>query len=183
MPTGKRRRPPPGRGGNGFTYLGVLFLVMLMGLGLAGSLQAWSVSKQRERERDLLWIGDQYARALKAYYTQSPGPRQYPQRLDELLEDKRFPAPRRHLRRLYADPITNTSDWGLIKTPDGRISGVHSLSEAEPRKQSQFPLRWEDFNNKTKYSDWRFVANVGLLGEQRPAAGTGPKLPPRLEKR
>ena len=161
--------PPPG----GFTYLGVLFLVMLMGLGLSGVLQTWTIAKQRSNERDLLWVGDQYARALKSYYVESPGSRQYPARLEELLEDNRFPTPRRHLRRLYPDPVTQSTEWGLIKTPNGRIAGIHSQSEAEPWKRSEFPLRWEDFNDKRKYSEWRFVANVGQLGELRPTAGAG----------
>jgi type II secretory pathway pseudopilin PulG len=160
------------RRSGGFTYLGVLFLVMLMGLGLSGTLQAWSTANQRGKERDLLWVGEQYARAIRAYYQQSPGLRQYPQKLEDLLEDKRFPTTRHHLRRLYPDPITGSLEWGLIKTMDGRIAGVHSTSEAEPWKKDNFPLRWKDFTDKTQYAEWRFVADVGLLGEATPAAGT-----------
>lgn len=170
-------RTHPGRREGGFTYLGALFLVMLLGLGLAGSFQVWSLSNQRAREQELLWIGTQYARALQAYYQQSPDVRQYPLRLEDLLEDKRFPVPRRHLRRLYADPITRGTDWGLVKTADGRIAGIHSRSEAPPWKQANFPLRWAEFADKTKYSDWRFIADVGLLGEIRPAAGVAVTVP------
>lgn len=169
------RRPTPALRirHRGFTYLGVLFLVTLMGLGLAGSFQAWSTSNQRAKERELLWVGTQYARAIKSYYQESPGTRQYPLKLEELLEDKRFPTTRHHLRRLYPDPITRSTDWGLIKTADNRIAGIYSQSEAEPWKKAQFPLRWEDFTNKTKYAEWRFVADVGLLGDARQAAGVG----------
>ena len=155
----------------GFTYLGVLFLVALMSLGFAGVLQTWSLANQRARERDLLWVGNQYARALQSYYVQSPTARQYPLTLDELIEDRRFPMPRRHLRRLYADPVTRSNDWALIKTPDGRIAGVHSQSAAEPWKKADFPRRWEDFKDRKTYAEWRFVANTGVLGENRPAAG------------
>lgn len=174
MPAGKpspRPGRPPARHARGFTYLGVLFLVALMGLGLSGVLQLWSIANQRAHERELLWIGEQYARALQAYYLQSPGPRQYPRTLDELVEDNRFPTPRRHLRKRYADPVTRSAEWGLIKTPDGRISGVHSLSTAEPWKKAEFARRWEDFKDRQSYAEWRFVANVGLLGENKPATG------------
>src|SRR5512140_2029008 len=82
----------------GFTYLAVLFLVALMGLGLAGTSELWSIARQRAHERELLWIGNQYARALKSYYDQSPGVHQYPVRVEDLLEDNRFPMPRRLLR-------------------------------------------------------------------------------------
>lgn len=177
------RRFAPRRGrrtSGGFTYFGVLFLVMLMGLALTGALELWSTASQRSRERELLWVGNQYARALQAYYLQSPGPKQYPQSLDQLLEDRRFPDTRHHLRKLYPDPITHATDWGLVKTPDGRISGVHSLSEDEPIKKAEFPRRWEDFANRQKYSEWRFVADVGLLGKATPAKGVvaAPAQPP-----
>jgi type II secretory pathway pseudopilin PulG len=174
----RQRQRPARRTARGFTYLGVLFLVMLMGLGLSGTLQAWSTASQRAKERDLLWIGNQYAQAIRAYYQQSPGPRQYPLKLEDLLEDKRFPATRHHLRRLYADPITGSQEWGLIKTVDGRIAGVHSKAEGEPWKKSNFPLRWKDFTDKTQYAQWRFVADVGLLGDAAPAAGTTPSPSP-----
>lgn len=183
MPTGRPRRRPGGGARvrqRGFTYLGVLFLVVLMGLGLAGSLQAWSTSAQRAKERELLWVGTQYAKALQAYYAQSPGIRQYPMKLEELLEDKRFPATRHHLRQLYRDPITRSDDWGIIKTPDNRIAGIYSKSEAEPWKKAKFPLLWEFFTDKTKYSEWRFVADVGLLGDARPAAGVTAPTPQPL---
>ena len=155
----------------GFTYFGALFLVMLMGLGLSGALQFWSTAKERERERELLWVGNQYARALQSYYRESPGTKQFPQHLEQLIDDRRFPTPRRHLRKLYPDPITKSAEWGLVMSPDGRIAGVHSLSEAEPRKKAEFPRRWEDFQARSKYSEWRFVADVGLLGKAAPAKG------------
>lgn len=174
MPAGKPARlgrHPPARRARGFTYLGVLFLVALMGLGLSGVLQLWSIANQRAHERELLWVGDQYARALQSYYLQSPGTRTYPKSLDDLVVDNRFPTPRRHLRKLYADPVTRSTDWGLIKAPDGGIAGVHSLSTAEPWKKAEFARRWEDFKDRGAYAEWRFVANVGLLGENKPAAG------------
>jgi len=174
MPAGSpvRLGPPPfGRRARGFTYLGVLFLVALMGLGLSGVLQLWSIANQRAHERELLWVGSQYARALQSYYLQSPGTRQYPKTLDELVDDNRFPTPRHHLRKLYADPVTRSTDWGLIKSPDGRIAGVHSLSTAEPWKKAEFARPWDDFKDRGSYAEWRFVANVGLLSENKPAAG------------
>ena len=146
---------------DGFTYLGAMFLVTLLGLALAGTGQAWSVASQREREAELIWAGNQFSRALQSYYQQSPGVAQYPERLEDLLEDKRFPTPRRHLRKLYPDPIRRSTEWGLIRTPDGRIIGVHSLSEDRPWKSANFPDRWSDFAGKQKYSEWHFVVRGG----------------------
>lgn len=172
MRAGKRR---PNEGG--FTYIGVLFLLVLMGLGLAGTAELWTLASKRQHERELLWIGNQYARALKSYYDQSPGVRQYPTRLEDLLVDNRFPMPRRHLRQLYADPIAHAG-FGLILNSDNRIGGVRSLSEGTPLKQGGFPLRWEDFNGRSSYSDWRFIADVNLMQIKPPtAAASAPSTP------
>jgi hypothetical protein len=85
------------------------------------------------------------------------GPGLYPRTLDELLKDPRSPATRRHLRRLYPDPITRSSEWGIIKAPDGGIMGVHSRSEEAP----------QDFAAATKYSDWKFFYAPKPAGQQQ----------------
>ncbi|MDH4567150.1 type II secretion system protein [Pseudomonas sp. BN414] len=155
-------------GEQGFTYLGVLFLVMLMGMALAGAGQLWSTSSQRARERDLLWVGSQYAQALRSYYRASPGVAQYPASLEELLEDNRFPEPVRHLRQLYPDPITGSADWGLIRSFDGRIAGLFSQSRQRPLKQAHFPAQWVEFEGTGSFADWRFVAEKAFM-ENTPA--------------
>lgn len=144
-------------GNAGFTYLGVLLLIATSSLALAATGTLWATSAQRERERQLLWVGGQYAQALRSYYRASPGLAQYPQALEELLEDNRFPSPRRHIRRLYPDPL-GAGDWGLLRSIDGRITGVHSRAEAAPLKRSGFVAQWSGFEGLERYSDWQFVA-------------------------
>lgn len=155
-------------GQQGFTYLGVMFLIILMGGAVAGAGQLWSMASQRERERELLWVGSQYARALRSYYRSSPGIAEYPKRLEDLLDDRRNLKPLRHLRRLYADPTTGSSDWALILTFDGRIAGVHSRSEQRPLKAAGFPSEWGDFKGAGRYADWQFVAEQPFMEKQGP---------------
>lgn len=143
----------------GFTYIGALVLIVLMTLALVGAAGLWSTASQRARERELLWAGSQYARALRLYYETSPNVKQYPQRLEDLLADPRSPMPRHHLRRLYADPITRSSDWGLIRDLDGRIIGVYSQSRDTPLKRARFPAEWKEFEGTETYADWQFVAD------------------------
>jgi type II secretory pathway pseudopilin PulG len=159
----------------GFTYLGVLFLVVLMGAALAGTGQLWSTASQRAKERELLWVGSQYARALRSYYRSSVGVARYPQRLEDLLEDKRVPTVRRHLRRLYPDPVTSSLDWGLVRSFDGGIAGVYSRSEREPMKISGFDPPWTDFAGVTSYSGWQFVAELDFL--EKSPSGQGAESP------
>src|SRR5262245_27635222 len=156
----------------GVTYLGVLFIVVLMGLMLASIGEIWATAGKRERERQLLWVGTQYATALRSYYSSSPGLAQFPTNLEDLQVDKRFPQTQRHLRRMYPDPITGSTDWGLVRTIDGRISGVYSQSKERPIKQSGFPTRWEKFENMESYADWQFVAEKDLADSTQ-STGSG----------
>jgi type II secretory pathway pseudopilin PulG len=170
----RRASLPPRRRQGGFTYFGVLFLLVLLGLGLAGTGETWTLASRRAKERELLWTGNQYARAIRSYYNQSPGLRQFPSQLEDLVEDRRFPEPRRHLRQLYADPITRDR-FDIVLSQDGRIGGVRSRSDATPLKQDNFPQKFRDFKGATHYADWLFIADNLPGSPVRPtAAGTPP---------
>jgi type II secretory pathway pseudopilin PulG len=158
---------------HGYTYLTLLFAVALMGAGLAAASSLWHTAQMREKERELLYVGDQYRKAIEAYYKQG---KQYPRELVQLLRDQRVPGVRRYLRKLWRDPITNKSEWGLVKAPDGGIAGVYSLSEQAPFKQAEFPKDYAEFTGKAKYSDWKFAyLPAGKPGASPPGApGTSP---------
>lgn len=96
----------------GFVYLWALYTVVLAGLAMAGAAHVWQAKSQREKEAELLFIGEEFRLAIKSY--QSTGTKQYPKTLEELLEDKRTPNVTRHLRKMYIDPITNTTEWGIV---------------------------------------------------------------------
>ena len=127
-----------------------------MGLALAAAGQVWHSTARRERESELLAIGNQYREALKSYYDASAvGTPRSPLTLEELVLDRRFPEPRRHIRRLYPDPITNRNDWALM-LQQGRITGGHSQSTGEPMKSGGFLPRDEQFVSAKSYADWVF---------------------------
>jgi len=131
---------------------------MVMGAGLAATGTLWSTTAQREKERELLFIGNEFRQAIESYYKRSPGAAAYPKSLAELVEDKRFPMPQHHLRRIYADPITGKDEWALVEAPGGAgIMGVHSRSEAQPLKSGNFRAADAAFEDAKKYSDWQFV--------------------------
>ena len=154
--TGRRRRDT--RQG-GFTLLGLLFLVAGLGVAMAALGTMWHTAAQREKERDLLFVGNQYRQAIESFW-KMPLPvgtvRRLPKNFDELLSDPRFPTTVRHLRRPYRDPMTGGAEWGLLKEPDGGISGVYSLSTDSPFKQGGFPAVYESFVDAESYRDWVF---------------------------
>ena len=160
----------------GFTYVGLLLAVAIMGAGLASIGELASTAAKREKEAELLFVGDQFARAIAQYVASSPGAQQYPPTLEDLLADKRYPNVRRHLRRIYPDPMTGRADWALIRGPGGGIVGVHSQSMARPLKVANFPKDYQSFANATTYSAWKFagVAGGSPAGSQSPGS-TGPR--------
>lgn len=148
-----------GRGRQGgFTYLAVLLTLGFTGAALAASAELWSHGAQREKERELLFIGNQYRQAIASYYEKSPGMvKRYPETLDDLLEDKRTPAVQRHLRKPYVDPITGEPSWGLVAAPAGGIMGVYSMSEQKPIKTGNFSPRDTAFKDAAEYAAWQFI--------------------------
>ena len=157
----------------GFTYLALLLAVAVIGIGLASAGQSWSIAAQREREAELLFIGGEMRRAIGAYYLASPGAQRYPRRLEDLLADERFPSVRRHLRRLYRDPMSGRRDWVLIEAPGGGVMGVHSRSPARPYQTAGFAEANRDFEGKSRYADWKFVFQPAPLTGS-PAPSTSP---------
>jgi type II secretory pathway pseudopilin PulG len=159
----------------GFTYLTVLFAIAFMGLGLAVTGEVWHTALTRDREMQLLYAGNQYRRAIERYYLS--GPRQFPRALEDLLKDPRKPGTERYLRKLYFDPLTGKSEWGIVKAPDGGIMGVYSLSEDSPKKVANFAFANREFEGATKYSDWKFLYSPGTqqvpIADQVPASKSG----------
>jgi type II secretory pathway pseudopilin PulG len=166
---------------SGFTYLTVLFVVAFMGLGLAMTGEVWRTTALRGREADLLWVGNQYRIAIERYTKR--GDMRYPRSLDDLLKDPRDPGVRRYLRKRYADPLTGSEEWGLVKAPDGGIMGVYSLSGDKPFKTAAFRAEDKSFEQAAAYSDWKFVYQPGAPGASQPvpqAAGPpGTSGPPK----
>jgi type II secretory pathway pseudopilin PulG len=159
----------------GFTYLTILFVVAIMSGGLAMIGEVWHTSAAREKEAELLHIGNEYRKAIERYYLSGTGVRQYPKNLADLVKDPRQPGTVRHLRRLYPDPITGNDEWGLVKSADGGFAGVYSLSEAAPLKTAGFAVRDASFEGKTKYSDWQFVFSAPAAPASKPGAKPGAK--------
>ena len=144
----------------GYTYFGVLFVVVLIGLALSGASMVWQFQVQRQKEQQLLFIGNQYTQAIASYYHAAPGGvKRYPKTIAELLRDPRYPTIKRHLRKPWLDPFTMKSDWVLIRTKQSGIAGISSLANGKPIKQAKFGNEDLDrrLGGKTSYQQWRFI--------------------------
>jgi type II secretory pathway pseudopilin PulG len=148
----------------GYTFIWIMFAVALAGVALAGAGQVWKTEARREKEKELLFIGEQFRLAIGSYYENSPGAKRYPDSLEKLLFDNRFPTVRRHLRKIFYDPMTGVAEWGLISRPGVGVIGVHSLSTQKPLKRANFNERYAAFSGADSYREWKFIYLPGEAG-------------------
>ena len=113
------------RAQRGFSYLGVLIAVAVLGVGISVISEVWVTRAKRQRAEELEWIGQQYVQAIGSYYESSSGAaKAFPRSLQDLIEDRRSAVVRRHLRQIYLNPFSGQADWELVAASDGGIKGV-----------------------------------------------------------
>jgi type II secretory pathway pseudopilin PulG len=163
----------------------VIVLVAIIGLVAATTLKMGSVLQRSRAERELLYIGAAFSDALQSYASATPaGQPAQPTSLKDLLKDPRFPGTRRHLRKIFVDPITGRAEWGLVRLGDaegkgdgkGGIVAVYSLSDAQPVKIGNFPSRFQAFEGRAHLSDWKFTL-TGKPATAAPVAPVQPSIP------
>ena len=152
---------------SGFAYVMLLIAIAVLGLFASQALQVGAQVGRRDAEQALLAIGAEYERALSSYAgvalmstaqaaNIAANNARGPKTLEELLKDPRSPGVKRHLRQIYADPMTGRVEWGLIKDASGYILGIYSESSARPIKQANFDTTQLHFEGSEEYSKWIF---------------------------
>ncbi len=81
--------------------VGMAIMLTMMGVGA----RAWSQIMRDDRERELIFRGGQIADAIQRY--QQKHGNAAPPSLESLVEGK-------FLRKLYADPMTESGEWRLV---------------------------------------------------------------------
>lgn len=154
--------PRSSRRQRGFTYLGLIILVTVIGMVGAATLKIGALMQRAQGEEELLDIGAAFSAALQSYAAATPrGQPLQPPSLRELLKDPRTPALRRHLRKIFVDPVTGGTEWGIVYLGDHvGVAAVYSLSQAQPLKIGNFDARFTGFENKQHLSDWKFTAGA-----------------------
>jgi type II secretory pathway pseudopilin PulG len=177
--------------------VGLLVAMTVMAIMLGAALPAWHTMAQREKETELIFRGEQYARAIGLYQRRFANAA--PPSIDVLVEQK-------YLRKKYKDPITNddfqplTVGGGLpgqvdqlqgrgqqpqggLTQPAGRaggaqatqgrggavVGGIMGVTSKSPLKSLRL------YNGRDTYNQWIFVpvarGRVGQAGAGAGAAG------------
>ena len=161
----------------GYAMAGLLVAMSVMAILLSAALPTWSLMIRREKEEELIFRGNQYARAINQY--QRKFANASPATIDLLIEQ-------RLLRKKFKDPMSpnedgefqllylnneGTSSRGSAPggapgnsfgtKPTGGIVGVTS-------KNTGRSIRI--YKDKTRYNEWQFV---GLEQTTQPGPGEG----------
>ena len=136
---------------------------MLALLAGASSLSVSTTSSMARQavEAELLRIGEEFSSALQGYKENSSNGQfvsafHGPTELEELTRDTRSGRLVRHLRKIYADPLTGRVDWGIVRDENGFILGIYSLADGKPIKQEGFVPTQAAFRGAESYREWVF---------------------------
>lgn len=144
------------RKAQGFTYVGLLIFIAILSVSITYALEAGSALQLRAKEQELIFVGLQYQHAFDSYADATPmGQPVLPKNLEELLLDTRSTVTRRHLRKVFLDPIT-AQNFAQVRDQDGRLLGVRSRATDKPIKAVGFPADAVGMEAKEHYSDWVF---------------------------
>ena len=86
-----------GQGDRGYAMAALLVGMTVMAVLMSAAMPVWSHFAQREKEEELIWRGQQYARAIGLF--QRKYANTFPPTVDVLVEQK-------FLRKKYKDPVT-----------------------------------------------------------------------------
>lgn len=95
-------------GDRGIAFLILMMVLTMLLISLTVSLPDIYTQGQREREEELLFRGDQYARAIVLYHRQF---NKFPASVDDLVKKTNGV---RFLRHPFRDPMTRSGKWRFI---------------------------------------------------------------------
>ena len=189
------RRLPDGRG---YAMAGLLVMLGVMGILSSMLLPVWNQAAKREREAELVFRGEQYARAVELYQRRYVGAN--PPDFATMVEQ-------RFLRKMYADPMTENGEFQVVYFsqmadvlggPATADRPGESTSDATGGARVVEPIRFGDgqdggvvgvvsrsdkeslrlYNDRDKYNEWAFVYATSATGAGA-VAGAGGTQPTR----
>src|ERR1043165_4365652 len=129
----------------GFSLAALIFAATAISILISAAYPAYQMQAKRQTEEELIFRGEEYARAIQKFYRKFGV---YPPSIDALVQTNGL----RFLRRVYKDPITGKDFRTISISPDGSLIG----SSLPTQRVNNTPL---------------FGAPVQTFGGQTPAPG------------
>ncbi len=156
----------------GMAMVVVNIVLLIAALSLLVVAQNAKQDRQRSKEQELMFVGMEFTRALESYAKPVDAAGiQFPNDLKDLLLDTRGGVERRHLRRIYDDPMTGKAAWGFVRNQSG-IVGVYSMSQLLPLRKAGFAPAQDNFKNAKGYHQWIFQLPAQMLLPTLPSVKT-----------
>lgn len=146
----------PGESGErGYAFLILMMVLTILLVTLTQALPSVYTAGQREREEELIFRGNQYARAILLYRRQF---NRFPSTVDDLVKKTNgF----RFLRQAYMDPMTRSGKWRFIHaTAAGVVIDAKTI---------KLPAG----SNAGKDAEKKQVENAGKDAEKKQAENAG----------
>ncbi len=154
-------------GDEGFLMVALLIGMAVTAVWMSALLPTWRQQAQRQREDDLIFRGEQYARAIALFATKNNGA--LPTSIDDLVQQ-------RYLRRKWKDPMTGKDFMllgsGAVTTPGpGRAGGTPSPPQTSGLAAAGIRGVYSEstdtsiriYNNAQQYNQWIFDYQAALL--------------------
>src|SRR6476620_2385346 len=90
----------------GYAMAALLVSLAVLMVLMSVAMPVWRTRAKREKEAELIFRGEQYARAINLY-TRKMGPGNFPPSIDVLVQQ-------RFLRKNYKDPMTPDGEFEII---------------------------------------------------------------------
>ena len=175
--------------GRGYAMAALLVMLGVMGILSSMLLPVWNQAAKREREAELIFRGEQYARAVELYQRRYVGAN--PPDFETMVEQ-------RFLRKMYTDPMTEDGEFQVVYfsqmaevqgEPSATDRPGESTIDATGGARRLEPIRFGDgqeggvvgvvsrsdeeslrlYSDREKYDEWAFVyatraTDAGIVG-------------------
>jgi type II secretory pathway pseudopilin PulG len=165
----------------------LLIALAILAILMSVAMPVWRHEARREKEAELVWRGEQYARAVALYrFKNSQIPNAYPPSIDALVEG-------RFLRKKYKDPMTKDGEFQIIPVGLQNNPGMPQNPQTPPKPIPSAPTQQtgtimgaligvrsksqetsiRSYRGQTRYDQWAFTFNVAPRpGGAMPAGNT-----------
>lgn len=151
----------------GFTLVAVVVAMAVMAILMEVAVQTVTFQRQREKEEELIFRGQQYVEAVRLFRARQG---RFPLTLKELAETKP-----RVLRKVWLDPITGKNDWvpvflgeegGAAEKAGGAVPVPTPPSSGERQNEARGPIigvrsrsckeAIKLYEGRSRYCEWKF---------------------------